>query len=114
MPEGGSTFTLCRLFNSFNLICFVLFFVVFLSCFLLLSQVTNTVGPEYLRWERGIERALDDMDKERCAKRVVVAVVVVVLVLVVVVVVVFGFFLQPQPPSPSTPSLPNHQPSAST
>lgn len=29
--------------------------------------MTNTEGPEYRRWERGIERALDDMDKERYA-----------------------------------------------
>lgn len=28
-------------------------------------KVTNTGGPEYRRWERGIERALDDMEKER-------------------------------------------------
>ncbi|CAM9214212.1 unnamed protein product, partial [Ectocarpus sp. 12 AP-2014] len=32
------------------------------------DPVTNTEGPEYRRWERGIERALDDMDKERYCK----------------------------------------------
>ncbi|CAN0099168.1 unnamed protein product [Scytosiphon promiscuus] len=32
------------------------------------DPVTNTGGPEYRRWERGIERALDDMDKERYSK----------------------------------------------
>ena len=47
---------------SFLLVCF---FWGGWRCVFVVSQVTNTGGAEYRRWERGIDRALDDMENKR-------------------------------------------------